>query len=562
MQQEPGSNQQEKAMRERDQRGKTVRGRSPTSTASTLPASFQRLVMAWAGSLTGDGLRVIALPLLAVSINPSAAAVAAVAVASTLPWLLVAIPAGALVDRLNPAKVMAAAHLVRALLTFVLVALVVTGGVTIALLCAVGFAITSAETFADGSAQSLLVRIVPRPHLERANARFVTVETLALDLAGPLAAGVLFLAAPWAPFALSAGCFLVAAATVGTIRAPAIPGRTSGPARVRVVAPAERSDPMSTETVPTETVPTETVPTETVPTETVPTETVTTETVPTEIVGTATLGAVPVVAVAGTGDVGTRDGGTRDVGSGHDGTRDGGTRDVGSGDSDDRAIREETTRFGASAKDPRANRSGPFAPIRAGLARLISDPVLRVLVITVAIMVIANASTDAVLVLYGTETLGMSDAFYPTLLVAYSIGTLIAATLVGRRNSRLRGGQVMMVALFGISATMFVLGFFPNVVAALIAYAVMGLAGGTWNVLSATRRQRRTPHAMIGRVSSAFRVVAWGVIPIGAAVGGLVGERFGVTSVFLLAGSVIAVLGLFVVRSFVTTEPDQQPASL
>ena len=193
---------------------------------------------------------------------------------------------------------------------------------------------------------------------------------------------------------------------------------------------------------------------------------------------------------------------------------------------------------------------------------MISDQVLRVLVITVAIMVIANASTDAVLVLYGTETLGMSEAFYPTLLVAYSIGTLIAATLVGRRNSRLRGGQVMMVALFGISATMFVLGFFPNVVAALIAYAVMGLAGGTWNVLSATRRQRRTPHAMIGRVSSAFRVVAWGVIPIGAAVGGLVGERFGVTSVFVLAGSVIAVLGLFVVRSFVTTEPDQQPASL
>ena len=56
------------------------------------------------------------------------------------------------------------------------------------------------------------------------------------------------------------------------------------------------------------------------------------------------------------------------------------------------------------------------------------------LVITVAIMVIANSATDAVLVLYGTETLGMSEAFYPTLLVAYSIGTLIAATLVGRRT--------------------------------------------------------------------------------------------------------------------------------
>ena len=79
-----------------------MRVRRGSAGAPGLPAPFNRLVSAWAGSLTGDGLRVIALPLLAVSVNSSAAAVAAVAVASTLPWLLVAIPAGALVDRLDP----------------------------------------------------------------------------------------------------------------------------------------------------------------------------------------------------------------------------------------------------------------------------------------------------------------------------------------------------------------------------------------------------------------------------------------------------------------------------
>ena len=430
----------------------------PSGAGPQLPASFSRLVMTWAGSLTGDGLRVIALPLLAVSVNSSAASVALVAVATTLPWLLVAIPAGALVDRLDPARVMATAHLLRAVLSIALVGTVVTGSTTIPLLCLFGFAITSAETFADGSAQALLVRIVPHAHLERANARFVTVETLALDLAGPLAAGVLFLLAPWAPFAVSAACFLIAAGIVSTISTP--------PA-------AEPLDPVLTDTTLTDTTLTDT---------------------------TLTDSAVGTPA--------------------------------------------------ASAALP-----GPWARIRAGLAQLVSDPVLRVLVVTVSIMVIANAATDAVLVLYGTSTLGMSEAFYPMLLVAYSVGTLIAAVLVGRADSRLRGGQVMMLALFGIAGTMFVLGFFPNVVAAVIAYAVMGLAGGTWNVLSATRRQRRTPHAMIGRVSSAFRVVAWGVIPIGAALGGLVGERWGIPSVYLLAGTVIAVLGLVVVRSFVSTEP-------
>lgn len=419
--------------RARRQRAREA-GVAPNGTA--LPASFRRLVGAWAGSLTGDGLRMIALPLLAVSVNSSVTAVALVAVSSTLPWLLVAIPAGALVDRLDPARVMATAHLLRAVLTLLLMVTVLSGSVTIPMLCAIGFAITAAETFADGAAQSLLVRIIPHAHLERANARFVTVETLALDLAGPLAAGVLFLLAPWAPFAVSAVCFLVAGGIISTIRTP---------------PPAQ-----------------------------------------------------PVLEVS--------------------------------------SVAEEIP--------------GPWVRIRAGLVTLGSDPVLRVLVVTVAIMVIANAATDAVLVLYGTSTLGMSEAFYPMLLVAYSLGTLVAATLVGRADSRLRGGQVMMVALFGISLTMFVLGFFPNVIAALGAYAVMGLAGGTWNVLSATRRQRCTPHAMIGRVSSAFRVVAWGMIPIGAALGGIVGERWGIPAVYLLAGTVIAVIGLVVVRSFVTTEPD------
>ena len=341
-----------------------------TAEGDALPATFHRLVVAWAGSLTGDGLRVVALPLLAVSLNPSATAVAAVAAASTLPWLLVAIPAGALVDRLDPAKVMATAHLVRAMVTLILVALVLTGSATIPLLCLIGFAITSAETFADGSAQSLLVRVVPHAHLERANARFVTVETLALDLAGPLAAGVLFVLAPWSPFALSAGCFVAAALTVRTIKSTRPPDD-----------PAENAD-------------------------------------------------------RGAGNA--------------------------------------------------------VARIRAGLSRLVRDPVLRVLVVTVAIMAIGNAATDAVLVLYGTQTLAMSEALYPTLLVAYSVGTLLAAVLVGRANSRLRGGQTMMVALFGISATMLVSRPGPDGCCRADRLRVDGT--GRRNVERALRRQAATSH--------------------------------------------------------------------
>lgn len=400
-----------------------------------LPATFRRLTASWAASLTGDGLRLIALPLLAVSIDRSPTAVAAVAVATTLPWLLVAVPAGALVDRLDPAMTMMLAHLTRVLLTVALTMAVITGQVSIGLLCALGFGITSAETVADGSAQTLLLRTVTPAALEQANARFVTVETISLDLAGPLLAGVLFVLAPWAPFALSAACFLVAAALArGMPRIPAV------------------------------------------------------------MVG------------------------------------------------NDRTDRGQ----------------GTLRSIRAGLVRLLADPVLRVLVVTVAVMNTAIAAAEAVLVLYGTGSLGMSEAFYPTLMVAYSIGILTAAFGVGRLVGRVRGGVLMMGALAAIGTCLIVMGAFPTVVVALITWAVMGIALGTWNVLSATRRQRRTPHSMIARVSSAFRVVAWGFMPLGGVFGGVIGSAYGVNSVYLVAGAAVLAFGLFVVRSFVRVEPGEQ----
>ncbi len=455
---------------------------------AALPPAFRRLLVAWAGSLTGDGLRVVALPLLAVLINPSPVAVATVAGATTLPWLLVAIPAGALVDRWNPARVMSTAHVVRAVLTVLLAVVVVAGAATIPLLCALGFAITSAETFADGAAQSLLVRVVPGRNLERANARFVTIETLALDIAGPVAAGVSFLVAPWLPFLISAACFLGAAAAAASIGAASSGAATSGAASS----------------------------------------------------GSASSGSARTDA----GGIGAARGSTG---------------------------RQDTYRAEGAAPDepfiePHLGvapdqRTGPVQQIKTGLGRLIADPVLRILAITVAIMAVGNAAADAVMVLYGTRNLGMSEAVYPTLLVSYSLGTLLAAGLVGRAGSRLRGGQIMVLAIFGIAGTMLLLGFFPNIVVALLAYAVMGLAGGTWNVLSATRRQRRTPESMIARVSSAFRVIAWGLMPVGAAVGGLIAESWGVPAVFVVSGAVIALLGLVVARSFAADEPlPAQPA--
>src|SRR6266540_6306135 len=78
-------------------------------------------------SVTGDGALIAAAPLLAASLTRNPVAVSTVTAAFYLPWLLVGLAAGALVDRWARRPVMVAADIVRAVILATLAALVFTG---------------------------------------------------------------------------------------------------------------------------------------------------------------------------------------------------------------------------------------------------------------------------------------------------------------------------------------------------------------------------------------------------------------------------------------------------
>ncbi len=108
-----------------------------------------------------------------------------------------------------------------------------------------------------------------------------------------------------------------------------------------------------------------------------------------------------------------------------------------------------------------------------------------------------------------------------------------------------------MLGVIGVAAiTLMVLGAFPHRSVAWLCFVVMGAAFGFWNILSATRRQRRTPKQITAAVSSAFRTIAWGAVPLGAALGGLGAQHWGVARVFLVAGVVVLALGVIMARPF------------
>jgi MFS family permease len=58
-----------------------------------------------------------------------------------------------------------------------------------------------------------------------------------------------------------------------------------------------------------------------------------------------------------------------------------------------------------------------------------------------------------------------------------------------------------------------------------------------WNIVTVSLRQRIVPDRLLGRVNAGYRLLAWGTMPVGAGIGGLLAELFGVRLVFVVGGT-------------------------
>jgi MFS family permease len=165
----------------------------------------------------GDGVTLVAGPLLAATLTRDPRLVAGLAVAQRLPWLLFSLISGALVDRLDRRRVMVTVDAARAAAIGLLGVAVLLDLATLPLLYAVFFALGTAETLFDNAAVSILPAVVPRDQLARANGRLLGVQMVTNELVAPPLGGLLFATAAAVPFLLDAGSFAAAAALVAAM---------------------------------------------------------------------------------------------------------------------------------------------------------------------------------------------------------------------------------------------------------------------------------------------------------------------------------------------------------
>jgi MFS family permease len=389
-----------------------------TRTPARLGGPYWRLWWANAISSTGDGAFVAALPLLAVTITRDPRLVSVVTAATYLPWLLLSLPAGAVVDRYDRATLMWRAQAVQTAVVAVIAVLIVFRRADIEVLAAGGLLLGSAEVVFSNAAQSILPALVPPELLPKANGSQQVSLTVGESFLGPPAGSLLFAAAAALPFGLDAASFAGSAALLG------------GLPRTRPAA----------------------------------------------------------------GD----------------------------------------TRKAASIR----------AQVAEGLRWLARQRMLRVIAVLLGIYNFANQMGQAILVLLATQTLHVSTRGYGLLLAASAVGSVVGGLVNPMLTRRLGLLPSLVLPALAEAAAFVGIGLAPDpfVVAALLA--VQGFAAAMWNVVTVSLRQRVIPGHLLGRVNSVYRMLGWGLMPLGALAGGFTAHAAGLRAPYIVAGVLCALSAL------------------
>lgn len=174
-------------------------------------------------SVLGDRVTMLVLPFAVLSVGGGPAGVVVVSVAQFLPFVLLALPAGVLADRLDRRRIMVASDAVRFAVQLVAGVLLLTGHAGVPVLVVLAAVFGAADAFFQPAITGLVPSTVGPADLQPANALRGLTYSFG-SIAGPAIGGVLIaLVGPGGSFLFDAATFAVSAVTLLLLRVPRAP---------------------------------------------------------------------------------------------------------------------------------------------------------------------------------------------------------------------------------------------------------------------------------------------------------------------------------------------------
>jgi MFS family permease len=182
--------------------------------------------------------------------------------------------------------------------------------------------------------------------------------------------------------------------------------------------------------------------------------------------------------------------------------------------------------------------------IAEGLRFVIGNRVLRALGIASALSNLAFAVASSVNVVFMVRVLGLPAAAVGVVIAIGAVGVMLGAAITPRLARRVGSARVIWVSL-AVTMPLTLLGAAARpgwLVGLLVLGAVAGELGQIVYAISALSvRQRLCPEGMLSRVNATMQVLIMGLFPLGAIVGGVLGETIGTRWTLVVSGVLLSV---------------------
>jgi MFS family permease len=182
---------------------------------------------------------------------------------------------------------------------------------------------------------------------------------------------------------------------------------------------------------------------------------------------------------------------------------------------------QRTTAAAVAHRDHPPDRLPWRTELAEGVRWLWGHSLIRTLAIYLGVMNLLGAATQASIVLFGQEVLGTSPTEFAVMFMAMAIGGVVGGWSAGWISQRVGSGPSLWLAIASMVVTDGVIAFASDW---WVVFAMFGLGSYfviLWNVITVSLRQTIIPPHLLGRVNSVYRFFGWGMIPVGALVGGL-----------------------------------------
>ena len=208
--------------------------------------------------------------------------------------------------------------------------------------------------------------------------------------------------------------------------------------------------------------------------------------------------------------------------------------------------------------------------IAEGLRFVFGNALLRAIAATTATANLFSGIAAAVEIVFLVRQVHASPGEIGLLFALAGVGGVLGAFAAGPIARRVGGARATIIGI-GVSVGALLIPL--TMPGAGLLYFGFGLflvsfSATVYNVNQVSFRQRLCPDRLLGRMNATMRFVVWGVLPIGALIGGFLGAAFGLRTTLWVGALGQALAGVWLLaspmrslRDFPDAPPEEQQNS-